>query len=80
MRVRSRLVADAEQWDGTSDEANRLGLVLLCLSYASDKRVWHLPTTDGPVMMRAGDWIVTDASGRTRYSAEAFWRTYEDLP
>lgn len=78
MKARLRAYLDAEQWDGSEDEARRLNLVHLRVGHVPSMSAWHLPTEDGPVMVATGDWILTDAAGDRRTVRRVdFPRLYE---
>jgi hypothetical protein len=64
VKARLRGYVDVEQWDGSVDEALRLGLIQLRVVNAPMLHAWHLSTEDGPVRMNTGDWIVTHAGCR----------------
>lgn len=80
MKARLRATYDAEMWDGSDDEAQRLGLIHLRVGHVPSLSAWHLPTDDGPTMIATGDWILTDHDGqRITVRRVDFPRLYEVL-
>lgn len=81
MKARLRAYFDAEQWDGSDDEARRLGLIHLRVGHVPSLSAWHLPTDDGPVMLATGDWILTHPADGQRLTVRRadFPRLYEVL-
>ena len=63
LRARSRLTVEVDQWDGSEEEARRLGLALLRVVHAPGFAAWHLSTPAGLVVVATGDWLVTHGDG-----------------
>ena len=64
----------AEQFDGTKETAERLGL----FRYRGG---WYLETLEGSLSVKIGYWIATDANGEHWAIADdVFKKTYAELP
>jgi len=74
-------ILDAQQWDGSTETARELGLVLLDDQIVRGRRSWYLPTNDGPDRIVIGDWVLTAPTGaRTVVRREAMFSLYEVAP
>lgn len=71
------VVIEAVQFDGTEEHAIALGLSVL---RDVDYRAYTIPTLEGRMKVRAGDWIITGVKGE-RYPCkpDIFEATYEEV-
>lgn len=74
------VVVSAEKWDGTRDEALRLGMVCDPGRHPAQMTVWGCMTLERFVTATPGDWIVMGVVGE-KYPCkpEVFKLTYEEV-
>ncbi len=81
MKFRKKpVVIEAEQWDGTDGEAERLGLYFVSGSLVGITRGWFIRTLEGPLYCKSLDWIITGVKGE-KYPCkpDIFEQTYEPV-
>jgi hypothetical protein len=74
------VVIEAEQWDGTDAEAERLGLIYMGGKLKGITRGWFCETLEGSLHVSVNDWIIAGAKGE-RYPCkpDIFEATYEPV-
>ena len=76
---RKKTTIKAEQFDGSDEMANKYG-VLWDLDESKDILVPYLPTKEGKMFIKKGDWIATGIDGEHWAITDSiFRRTYEEV-
>lgn len=76
---RKKTTIKAEQFDGSNEIANKYG-VLWDLDGNKDMLIPYLPTREGKMFIKKGDWIATGIDGEHWAIADdIFRRTYEEV-
>ncbi len=72
------VVIEAEQWDGTDEEAVRLGMRYSAGRLLGITKGWFIGTLEGPHHVTVLDWIITGVKGE-KYPCkpDIFDATYE---
>ena len=69
----------AEQFDGSDEMANKYGM-LWDLDPREDMLIPYLPTKEGEMLVKRGNWIATGIDGEHWAIADdIFQRTYEEV-
>lgn len=76
---RKKTTIKAEQFDGSDEMANKYNM-LWELDLREDMLIPYLPTREGKMFIKKGDWIATGIDGEHWAIADdIFCRTYEEV-
>mgnify|MGYP001858925356 FL=1 len=76
-KYRKIALIEAEQFDGTDEMANKYNM-LWELDLREDMLIPYLPTREGNMFIKKGDWIATGIDGEQwAIDKDIFERTYE---
>ena len=76
-KYRKTALIEAEQFDGTDEMANKYNM-LWELDLREDMLIPYLPTREGNMFIKKGDWISTGIDGEQwAIDKDIFERTYE---
>lgn len=76
---RKKTTIRAEQFDGSDEMANKYGM-LWVLDPREDILIPYLPTKEGKIFIKKGDWIATGIDEEHWAIADyIFQRTYEEI-
>ena len=76
---RKKTTIKAEQFDGSDEMANKYNM-LWELDLREDMLIPYLPTREGKMFIKKGDYIATDADGEHWViDKDVFKRTYERM-
>ena len=78
-KYRKTALIEAEQFDGTDEMGNKYNM-LWKLDLREDMLIPYLPTREGNMFIKKGDWIATGVDGEHwTIDQDIFERTYERL-
>ena len=76
-KYRKTALIEAEQFDGTDEMGNKYNM-LWKLDLREDMLIPYLPTREGNMFIKKGDWIATGVDGEQwAIDKDIFERTYE---
>ena len=76
-KYRKTALIEAEQFDGTDEMANKYNM-LWELDLREDMLIPYLPTREGNMFIKKGDWFATGVDGEHwAIDQDIFERTYE---